>query len=207
MPCLNFLTFLYMSYFRSTLTGRHRIEFVHAATSGLRQYNFKCTYNRKTELDNVYSLALRVRQFREDCCRYDMHDVFDIIPFLDDGVLDMDTKPKSLFDNHKDISLENVRKSTRMYNEHSSADYIVENIAWSGEKLLHSCEAELRDMILSKALFLPQKEIGGPVYFKIMMDICNETNISPTSSPRSSKPKRLELQGLNTRLSLSNLST
>ena len=96
------------------------------------------------------------------------------------------------------MSIENVRKSTRMYNEHSSADYIVENIAWSGEKLLHSCEAELRDMILSKALFLPQKEIGGPVYFKIMMDICNETNISPTSSPRSSKPKRLELQGLNT---------
>ena len=43
-------------------------------------------------------------------------------------------------------------------------------------------------MILTKALFLPPKEVGGPVYFKIMMDIIyNEMNnailLTPPSSP------------------------
>ncbi len=73
-----------------------------------------------------------------------------------------------------------------MYYELGSEDYIVENLVWSGEKLLNSCDEELRDLILMKALFLPQKEVGGPVYFKIMMDIYNEINCkSPPTSPRS----------------------
>lgn len=202
---LKILSFNFISFtlFRSTLVGQDRISFVHSATNALKQYEFKFTYDCKTELDNVYSLALRVRKFREDCIRYDMHDVFETLPFLDDGKLADNAEPISLFDNYKDISLENVRKSTRLYYEHASEDYIIENLVWSGEKLLNSCEAELRDIILTKALFLPQKEVGGPVYFKIMMEVYNEVNSTPPSSPLSKT--RMELKGLKTSLSLANL--
>jgi hypothetical protein len=188
---------------RSTLTGQDRINFIHQATKGIEQNRFSCTYNGRMEVDNVYSLALRVRKFREDCCRHDIHDIFEIIPFLPDDVkLDTNAEPKNLFDNYKDISLDNVIKSTRMYYEHGAEDYLVENIVWSGEKLLNSCEPELRDLILSKALFLPQKEVGGPVYFKIMMNIYTEIKNSPPPSPRT---RRIEMAKLSPSLSLSNL--
>ncbi len=185
------------------MTGQDRINFIKSATYALPQYHFKCTYNGKTELDNVYSLALRVRKFREDCIRHDIHDIFEILPFLDDGKLADDADPRCLFDNYKDVSLENVKKSTRFYYEHGQEDYIVENLVWSGEKLLNSCNAELRDMILTKALFLPQKEVSGPVYFKIMMEVYNEYNSTPPPSPLTSK--RMGLKGFRTTLSLSNL--
>ena len=188
---------------RSTLVGQDRISFIHSATNALKQYEFKLTYDGVTELDNVYSLALRVRKFREDCIRHDMHDVFETLPFLDDGKLADNAKPTSLFDNYKDVSLENVRKSTRLYYEHASEEYIIENLVWSGEKLLNSCKADLRDMILTKTLFLPQKEVGGPVYFKIMMEVYNEVHSTPPSSPLSKK--RMELKALKTSLSFSNL--
>lgn len=233
------------------MNGQERIQFISLATSALKHYQFTLTYKNKNELDNVYSLALRIKQFREDCQRYDIHDVFEILPpFIDEHGQVKSTSstmtpmipmtpitpstsndattisssgddettatsttktttakthpnPKNLFDNYKDISLDDVKKSTRMYYEHGLHNYLVENVIWSGEKLLNSCDGELRDMILSKALFLPQKEVGGPVYFKIMMDIYSEINTTPPSPPSSPNSKRIELKQLG--LSLSNL--
>ena len=168
------------------MIGQDRIQFIQKITSGLDQYQFTYSYKKKTELDNVYSLAFRISQYRKECLRYDIYDIFEILPFLDDDELATNAQPRNLFDNYKDISLNQVRRSTRMYYELGSEDYIVENLVWSGEKLLNSCDEELRDLILMKALFLPQKEVGGPVYFKIMMDIYNEINCkSPPTSPRS----------------------
>ncbi len=171
-------------------------------------------YNgNKTELDDVYSLALRVRTFREDCRNHDINDIFEILPFNESGQLarvatepttslstpssssssslsmSQQTKPRNLFDNYKDVSLEMVKKSTRFYYEHSTQDYIIENIVWSGEKLINSCTPELRDMILQKALFLPQKEVGGPVYFKIMMDIYHDVSSKARTSPTEKREK------------------
>jgi len=84
-------------------------------------------------------------------------------------------------------------------------------------------------MILSKALFLSQKEIGGPVYFKIMMEIYNDMLIKSRPISRASSTfsvgrkgkslsesritpespsmaKRKELRSISPTLSLSNLN-
>jgi len=194
---------------RSTLVGQDRINLIQDATKGLQDYKFSISYEGKTELDNVYALALRVRRFREECQRHDMSDVFEILPFLDGGDLAKDTQPKNLFDNYKDITFENVKKSTRLYYEHGQENYLVENLVWSGEALLNSCDSEMRDMILTKALFLPQKEVGGPIYFKLMMEIYKDKKSTPPASPSSStspRPSsRKAVRRLSPTLSLLNL--
>ena len=47
----------------------------------------------------------------------------------------------------------------------------VENLLWSGTKILNNCEDSLRQKIEEMSLGYPVESLTGPVYFKIMIDL------------------------------------
>lgn len=58
----------------------------------------------------------------------------------------------------------------------SGADHHVEDIRWSGEKILASCEDTLREKILESCYSIPQIYHGGPLYFYYMMNLVTTTS-------------------------------
>ena len=55
-------------------------------------------------------------------------------------------------------------------------EYHAENIKWLGEKLLNSCDSDLKDKILVETQDFKSSEKGGPIYYKIMMDFVIATS-------------------------------
>ena len=158
---------------RHKLSEEKRAKFHSYATKGMEdKFSLLVPSEGIEELSHVYSLALRVAKFQETLDSYDLSDVFNILPFQSDlSDIDEHGEVLNLLDSYRKIDLDHVLRSSRFYFTLGSEDYLVENLAWSGELLLNSCEKELRELIDDKALGFARSEKCGPVYFKIMMDI------------------------------------
>ena len=142
-----------------------------AVTSIVPKFTTLKTKPGTEELENVYSLALLLRSFEEECIKYQMEDVFMILPHNLDGSINSNGTPRNLFQQYKQIELPDIKLSCKSYFEFGSEDYIVENLAWSGEKLLNSCDDSLRQTIQGHSLNFEVHERVGPVYLKVMLDI------------------------------------
>ena len=68
----------------------------------------------------------------------------------------------------------------RYYAQYGS-DYSVENLAWSGDRLLNTCEEPLRNKILEGLVGVEMMEMGGPLVLKMMLDIIMDVD---DSAPR-----------------------
>ena len=121
------------------------------------------------ELQNVYNLAIKLNQLREKLETFDMADEFETLPTTDDGVLLPNAPTVNCFTNYKDLTLDMVRRSTRAYYLLADKDYVVENLAWSAEMILNSCETDLKDKIMDKTMHLSGLEKSGPLYLLIML--------------------------------------
>ena len=47
----------------------------------------------------------------------------------------------------------------------------MENLSWSGDRILVTCEEPLRDKIWEELIDVCPLELGGPLVFKLMIDI------------------------------------
>ena len=71
---------------------------------------------------------------------------------------------------HSKVDLDTVKHASEFVALQGDADFLVQNLIWSGTKLLNSCDDKLRTKIEEKTLDWLVQYTTGPVYFKIMID-------------------------------------
>ena len=101
---------------------------------------------------------------------YDMDDVFKIPSTYNGNLPADDCEAINLFQDCSKTDLSLVIQANEFYYAYG-AEYHAENIEWSGEKISNSCSASLRNKILEEVQDFKVSEKGGPVDFKIMMDL------------------------------------
>ena len=139
---------------------------------------FADTKANKDQLESIYSITMRVEEFHKSLQAFDMDDVFNIASeYVDEVKNDVTYKipgPKAAVINlltmHSKVDLDTVKHASEFVALQGDADFLVQNLIWSGTKLLNSCDDKLRTKIEEKTLDWPVQHTTGPVYFKIMID-------------------------------------
>ena len=77
---------------------------------------------------------------------------------------------KNLLKNYKGIGKEEVRVLNRYY-FHYGSDYSMENLAWSNDQLLNTCEEPLRNKIVERCVGVDTMEMRDPLVLKMVLDV------------------------------------
>jgi uncharacterized protein Smg (DUF494 family) len=132
-------------------------------------------FQAKTDqLKEITSVMQNVEALRTALVKRDMISVFKIPSNFErneNGEWEPSSEAKTLnlITDYKDISIETVKKAVSWFLRYGQ-DYHVENVKWSGEMILNSCEETLRNKLNESTAFLDESQKGGPVYFSIMMN-------------------------------------
>ncbi len=171
---------------RHQLTPKDLLNLKAKAEEGM-EYKFKIMgpldgkRPTKDKLKVVYSVNLRIEEFRAACKRFDMADVFQIASAYS---LDADKdeyrpavgcRPIHLFNSHSDVTLDTVKKASAFYFLRGQ-DFHVQNLLWTGEKILNSCDEELRKKLEEQCNSFPIEHQSSPVYFKILIMLVTVTS-------------------------------
>ena len=126
-------------------------------------------------LDQTYSVTMRIEEFRRELKRFDLEDVFTIASsyapneaFDGDEFPEAGARPIDLFHSYNDVELETIKKASAFFMQRGQP-FHVENLLWSGTKLLNSCDEKLRQKIEEKTIRYSVEHRTGPVYFAIMI--------------------------------------
>ena len=79
-------------------------------------------------------------------------------------------KTTDLIKSFKDLDEPTIRRSNDYYAKYG-ADYLVENLAWSANRILNTCEDSLRDKVREGLVGVSDLESGGPLVLKKILDI------------------------------------
>ena len=127
--------------------------------------------------ESMHSVVTRFDDLQESLRVNDMLDVFKIASdYHTDG-----SGPKSsatsidLFHNIRDTDMNLVKLANQYFMEYGQ-DYHGENVVWSGEKILNSCDETLRDKLIESTRGWDSKYKGGPTYLKILMGLIVATS-------------------------------
>jgi uncharacterized membrane protein YgcG len=121
-----------------------------------------------------YNVEIRLAELRGKMSRNDIHDCMETIPthqIFDET--DLMYKPASgsgmvnLWDSYSDVSFETILRHSK-FGMHMAGESYAENLAWTYELILNSCDSELRAKILETTSRLHMDEQTGPVAFKVM---------------------------------------
>jgi len=124
----------------------------------------------ENQLENAYNVSLRLDELKTTLLRFDMLDVFTIL-FPTDPKSSKDnsiTKKISLFDNFSSVTVEEVCASNRHYRRYGE-EYHLQNLDWTLQLLLRSCDDELRNRVLEKTMSVKPIEAGGPLFLIVML--------------------------------------
>jgi len=133
------------------------------------------------ELKTVYDVTDTIETFGKECAREDMLDVFRIVkPLTKSGdlvYLASDAPSRTnLLDHYNTLTLEEVTLHCELILFYSKP-FDVENLHWSADKLIASCDLELEKKVQEKIKLLPKwQHRCGPILFKVMMDLILLTN-------------------------------
>jgi hypothetical protein len=140
--------------------------------------------DEKSTLDHlkkVYSVVNRFADLQHQVEQNDMGDVFTIPseftldPTSGHYVPSPHAKAINLFTDSNVVSLITVRRATAYFTRFGTT-YHGENILWSGEKILNSCDTSLRDKLVESTRDWPRADVGGPVYLKLLLSLVLSTS-------------------------------
>ena len=97
--------------------------------------------------------------------------------------------PIDMFYSMEDLDLDLV-KNWSEYAMMAGESYMVENLQWSGKRILNSVSTALRSKVIEKIIKWPVEFKTGPVYLKLVMQFIEE------STPKSSRNLVNKLQKL-----------
>jgi hypothetical protein len=106
------------------------------------------------QLKTIYSVQRRIDEFKSMLQAFDMDNVFTVPSVFSedengDDRLAATARKLDLFTSNQDVSLEVVKKAS-VYRATFGQDYHVQNLLWSGTKLLNSCDEKLRQKLLEQ---------------------------------------------------------
>jgi hypothetical protein len=128
----------------------------------------------KEQLKSIYSVTMRVEEFRRSLQAFDMDDVFVVASAYepnDEGETwpVAGARPINLFSSSQDVDIETVKSASAFFTLFGQ-EHHVENLVWSGTKLLNSCDERLRQKVEEQTIGWPVEYATGPVYLKLMLD-------------------------------------
>lgn len=144
-----------------------KFELLKAIEEGSKDEGFKLIYN----------VMSKTSAFGRSLKESDMMDVF-TIPVRDydtDGMPVLAATEVDLLTKSQSVTLADVRKANHFYST-LGQDYHLENIQWSGKKILNSCSDSLKDKIMEATAHLPNSEQEGPTFWKVLMDLVIATS-------------------------------
>jgi len=166
---------------------------------------------KEDQLANAYSVTMRLVEMTKHFKRFDLQDVFYIVKTTvdaTDGSLQPVTSPAPLYllDDYAKVSIKEVQDSIRFFRIYGK-DYHIQNLEWSELFLEQSCEDELKKKVLENMMNVPDLERGGPLFFKIMMNIItsNTEEAIRTLTSKLSTFKITSIQGENINKAVSQL--
>ena len=159
------------------------------------------------QLANTYDITMRVEEVRAHLKTYDLIDVFfknvdnkneDV---LLNGTID-------LLDYFQTLSEHEVRTSIR-YFKRFDKHYVIQNLAWSTDILLKSCEQDLRDKVAEYLMIVSIDEKGIPLtLFYILSEITSFSEDAVASMERRVTDMPIkEFEGENVSTAVSQLPT
>ncbi|GFH61162.1 hypothetical protein CTEN210_17638 [Chaetoceros tenuissimus] len=115
-------------------------------------------------LKGTHHVRTLLQELKRSIIQADMQGVF-LIPHS----FDADGKPNTMsFTNMLDgigtLKEESVLMAMKFYIRKSPKTYHVENAAWSGEKILNSCDEELKPKLKECVENIPEDLVSGPIY-------------------------------------------
>ena len=129
--------------------------------------------------ESVYDIISKTATFGRSLKESDMMDVFKI-PVGDydtDGMPVLAaTEVNLLIKSHQSVTLADIRKADHFYSTLGQDYYHLENVQWSGKKILNSCLDSLKDKITEATAHLPNSEQEGPTFWKVLMDLVIATS-------------------------------
>jgi hypothetical protein len=140
------------------------------ATVGMKT---KFVMMRETSLTEMYYLQARITAIQKRLRYYSMKDVFIIRTLFDScGNIVDDGGPRDLFKSYRDLSMKQIRRSNEFYHYYGTDEHH-QDLLWSGQMLANSIDPNdsLGDRIQAKIDAYDPIEQGGPLYFKVLLDL------------------------------------
>ena len=113
-----------------------------------------------------------------------------------------------LLDYFQTLSEHEVRTSIR-YFKRFDKHYVIQNLAWSTDILLKSCEQDLRDKVAERLMLVLEDEKGGPLtFFYILSEITSfSEDVVAAMERRLTDISIKEFEGENVSTAVSQLRT
>ena len=135
------------------------------------------------ELQGMYDVGLQVENLRDQLKQQDMIDVFTVVSKFTRNRKGFKTaSPKAptydLLRQYNEVTLEVVKENSEFY-WLKGKKYHIENLKWSKEKILNSCEQDLKLKVIEQLVKLEDRFQTGPVAFVLAMrKIMTSTEVS-----------------------------
>ena len=155
---------------RELLTGDKLTDlFIKAVAESQKKYDFINLEIEDPEmLTDTYNLEMAIDKTKSNHTRFDMHDVFTIID-PDNGFKETD-----LYTSHSTLTEADVAKSNQWYmtmTEDPHNKWFRQNMKLTYEYFINNVEEKLAMKVKETYMNYPVKQRGGPLFFKIMIDI------------------------------------
>jgi hypothetical protein len=165
----------YTKAYRAKLDYKEKAELFERASAKKLQTKFtmmNLKIDDPDKLDDTYNLSSAIDKMKENHIKYDMDDVFNIVipdpsnPYKVLKIVDLYTDYGSI--EVSDVATSNRFYSTMLRDPHGS---LSENLKTTFEYLLNNTDDNLVLKINETYLSYPVKERGGPLFFKLLMDL------------------------------------
>ena len=162
--------------YRESLGGKNLFEFRNEAVSPLSPaFTLETASIRITDDTDFFGhnnkVMMQLFNLKGRLTSYCMQSMFQVLP-IDPASGDLDeTKPTvDLLSSACTISEGQVRLSNQVYAENTSEKIHPQNLSWSQELLLGSCESTLCSDIEHRLISIPQNEQGGPLILHMILN-------------------------------------
>ena len=141
----------------------------------------KLSDQSEQSLKGIYDIGNRLLDLKKAFKDHDMDDVFAVASsFNTDPTTNLlvpapTAVKKNLFDDYTQVDLETV-KNMCAFTMAYGADYMVENLKWGTEKILNSCDSDLKSKINENLIQFEPNQQGSIVAFKLMMNLVTSTS-------------------------------
>ena len=127
-------------------------------------------------LKKSYNVMTRMKELKKSLQDNDLDDVFIIPKDFDANGIPTSNEFVDILDTTFGTTIEQVTTASALYALKSSASWHPQNIAWSGKKILASCEDDLKEKVIEAAEKIPKEKRGGPVYLFLMSKLILATS-------------------------------
>jgi hypothetical protein len=170
---------LYTKASRAKLDIKEKTDLFERATAKKLQTKFtmmNLKLDDPDKLDDTYNLSSAIDQMKENHLKYDLHDVFNVL-IIDPKDPTNVLKQVDLYTDYGSVTVDDVAKSNCFYSTmvRDPLNAINKNLKLTKTYLANNTADNLVLKINETYLSYPETDRGGPLFFKLLMDLFRTT--------------------------------